>query len=146
MTLLGVGEILAITGIVLQVLQSVDQVSKLFDRLHNAPRHIRNFRKSASRLEFNFKCLQEEVECNGSIHIPTADYEDIHQTLEACKTLLYKYKNTLESQGAVGGVRRAYWSFTSGQELDGRREQIDRVYVHIIQPIWLRLIRYGIFK
>jgi hypothetical protein len=132
MTLLGVGEVLAITSIVLQVIASVDQVTQLFDRLHNAPRHIRNFRISASRLKFNFECLLEEVKCHGSINIPT---------LEACETLLRKYETTLRSEGAIGGVRRAFWSFKCGHELDGHREQIDRIYVHTIHSVWLRLIR-----
>jgi len=141
MPVLGVEGILAITGIVLQVIAAVDQVSRLFDRIHNAPRHIRNFKKSASRLEFNFKCLKEEVESHGAIQIPDADHEEIFQILEACKALLLRYGATLKSQGTIGDVRRAYWSFRSGQELDGHREQIDRIYVHIIQPVWLRLIR-----
>ena len=141
MTLLGVGEVLAITSIVLQVIASVDQVTQLFDRLHNAPRHIRNFRISVSRLKFNFECLLEEVECHGSINIPTADFEEIRQTLEACKKLLQKYETTLRNEGAIGGVRRAFWSFKCGHELDGHREQIDRIYVHTIHSVWLRLIR-----
>jgi hypothetical protein len=141
MTLLGVGEVLAITSIVLQVIASVDQVTQLFDRLHNAPRHIRNFRISVSRLKFNFECLLEEVKCHGSINIPTADFEEIRQTLEACNTLLKKYETTLRSEGAIGGVRRAFWSFKCGHELDGHKEQIDRIYVHTIHSVWLRLIR-----
>ena len=146
MPTLGLEGILAITGVVLQVIAAVDQVSSCFERIHNAPRHIRNFKSSACRLELNFKCLREEVEMHGDIELSVGDYEEIIQTLEACKTLLNRYETTLKSEGTIGGgFRRVYWSFTSGHELDGYKEQVDRIYLHIIHPIWLRLIRYAMF-
>ncbi|KAK3694142.1 hypothetical protein B0T22DRAFT_506358 [Podospora appendiculata] len=134
-------DVLATVNLIWRVLAAADLVIGLFDRMQNAPRHIREFRGLIVRLSEDFASLREDDEQAGSIHFSAADQQQINETLELCRTFFEKYKETLTSQGIFGGVRRAFWPLTNGDKLDGYRDRIYDIYNYIVIPVMLRLIR-----
>lgn len=82
----GLGEILAITSLVLQVVGSVEKVIAIFDRVQNAPDELNQFRGSLLRLSGHFAVLQK-LEDKGSVGISLSDLHEVNDTLELCQKL-----------------------------------------------------------
>lgn len=138
--MVGVGEILAITSLVLQVVAAVDKVILIFDRAQNAPDELRHFRNSLSRLQNNVNLLKAELEISGSRLDPQSGLDEVEDTLVLCKTLFVDYHM---DQGSSGNPLRAIWSPRETSKLEKYQKRIEGHYVQIILPLWLATIRYA---
>jgi len=138
----GLGEILAITSLVLQVIGSVDKVIAIFDRVQNAPDELNHFRVSLSRLSRHFTALQAEMKENESVVIDDDDIHEIGDTLELCQKMFDEYDATLHEPGMRNAVHRATWGPRHTTKLARYQGQIDRLYQQVILPLWLSTLRY----
>lgn len=141
--MIGLGEILAITSLVLQVVAAVDRVILIFDRAQNAPDELRRFRSSLSRLQNNVNLLKAELEISGSRLVsegPQTGLDEVEATLEECRELFVTYHL---DQGSSGTPLRAIWSPRMTARLVRYQAQIEGHYLQIILPLWLAAIRYA---
>ena len=79
--MLGVGEILAITSLAIQVVAAVDKVILIFDRAQNAPDELRRFQSSVSRLQTYSKQLEKHLEVSGPLINAPSGLDEIEETL-----------------------------------------------------------------
>jgi hypothetical protein len=136
--MVGVGEILAITSLVLQVVAAVDKVILIFDRAQNAPDELRHFRNTLSRLQNNVNLLKVELKILTTL--PQSCLDEIEETLILCKDLFVDYQT---DQGSSSNPLRAIWSPRETSKLEKYQRRIDGHYLHIILPLWLATIRYA---
>jgi hypothetical protein len=136
--MVGVGEILAITSLVLQVVAAVDKVILIFDRAQNAPDELRHFRNTLSRLQNNVNLLKAELKILTTL--PQSCLDEIEETLILCKDLFVDYQT---DQGSSSNPLRAIWSPRETSKLEKYQRRIDGHYLHIILPLWLATIRYA---
>jgi hypothetical protein len=136
--MVGVGEILAITSLVLQVVAAVDKVILIFDRAQNAPDELRHFRNTLSRLQNNVNLLKAELKILTTL--PQSCLDEIEETLILCKDLFMDYQT---DQGSSSNPLRAIWSPRETSKLEKDQRRIDGHYLHIILPLWLATIRYA---
>jgi hypothetical protein len=136
--MVGVGEILAITSLFLQVVAAVDKVILIFDRAQNAPDELRHFRNTLSRLQNNVNLLKAELKILTTL--PQSCLDEIEETLILCKDLFVDYQT---DQGSSSNPLRAIWSPRETSKLEKYQRRIDGHYLHIILPLWLATIRYA---
>jgi MoaA/NifB/PqqE/SkfB family radical SAM enzyme len=136
--MVGVGEILAITSLVLQVVAAVDKVILIFDRAQNAPDELRHFRNTLSRLQNNVNLLKAKLKILTTL--PQSCLDEIEETLILCKDLFVDYQT---DQGSSSNPLRAIWSPRETSKLEKYQRRIDGHYLHIILPLWLATIRYA---
>jgi hypothetical protein len=134
--MVGVGEILAITSLFLQVVAAVDKVILIFDRAQNAPDELRHFRNTLSRLQNNVNLLKAELKILTTL--PQSCLDEIEETLILCKDLFVDYQT---DQGSSSNPLRAIWSPRETSKLEKYQRRIDGHYLHIILPLWLATIR-----
>jgi hypothetical protein len=136
--MVGVGEILAITSLVLQVVAAVNKVILIFDRAQNAPDKLRHFRNTLSRLQNNVNLLKAKLKILTTL--PQSCLDEIEETLILCKDLFVDYQT---DQGSSSNPLRAIWSPHETSKLEKYQRRIDSHYLHIILPLWLATIRYA---
>jgi hypothetical protein len=134
------GEILAITSLVVQVVAAVDRVILIFDRAQNAPDELRRFRNSLSRLQNNVNLLKAELEISGSHLSPQSGLDEIEDTLVLCRALFVSYHM---DQGSSGTPLRAIWSPRETAKLEKYQKMIEGHYLEIILPLWMAAIKYA---
>jgi hypothetical protein len=138
--MVGPGEILAITSLVLQVVAAVDKVILIFDRAQNAPDELRHLRSSLSRLQNNVNLLKAELEISGSSLDPQSGLDEIEVTLKGCRAHFMSYH---VDQGPSSTLLRAILSPRETAKLEKYRKRIEGHYLEVILPLWLAAIRYA---
>jgi hypothetical protein len=133
MAALGVGDILAITSLVLQVVAAVDKVIKVFEKAQNAPSELSQLRVSLVRLSRHFEMLRAEHEATGSSLIHKDDTDEIYVTLQCCKALFDDY----DRARAKTALHQVAWSTRYSTQLARYQARVDRHFTQILLPLWL---------
>jgi hypothetical protein len=130
---LGIGEILAVTSLVMQVVASADKVIKIWEKAQNAPSELGQLRISLLRMRRHFDMIREELKSSGISMIHKDDTDQIEDTLRCCKALLDDYDHA-RSRGAV---LQAVWGIQHSEKLARYQAQINNHFVQILLPLWV---------
>ncbi|KAK5652691.1 hypothetical protein OQA88_10285 [Cercophora sp. LCS_1] len=130
---LGIGEILAVTSLVMQVVQSVEKVIQIFEKAQNAPSELAQLRVSLLRMSRHFDMIRAEHQATGSSLIHKDDADEIEDTLRCCKALFDDYDRA-RSRGAV---LQAVWGTQQSDTLARYQARIDRHFLQILLPLWV---------
>lgn len=135
-TMIELGEWLAITSLVMQVVAAVHGVIKIFEKAQNAPKELEELRRSLLRLHDNCKQIQTQGQTAGSFPLQQYDIDEIRNTLEQCKRLLDDYRDIQ----SANGVLRAVWGAQNHDEVVRYQTLIDRHFVQILLPFWMKIL------
>ncbi|KAK1755634.1 hypothetical protein QBC47DRAFT_413381 [Echria macrotheca] len=130
---LGIGEILAVTSLVMQVVESVEKVIQIFEKAQNAPSELAQLRVSLLRMSRHFDMIQAEHKATGCSLIHKDDADEIEDTLRCCKALFDDYDRA-RSRGAV---LQAVWGTQQADTLARYQARIDRHFLQILLPLWV---------
>lgn len=130
---LGIGEILAVTSLVMQVVDSTDKVIKIWQKAQNAPSELGQLRISLLRMRRHFDMIREELRSSGISLIHKDDTDQIEDTLRCCKALLDDYDHA-RSRGAV---LQAVWGIQHSEKLARYQDQINNHFMQILLPLWV---------
>jgi hypothetical protein len=132
----GVGEILAITGLLLQVLAAVDKVVAVVDTARNVENELRRFRASIDRLNYQIEQIHAHLMQDPGHRLRINDFEDLKTELKESQEFLTK----LTSRQSFGArTIQAIWSSRDTAKLTGHRDNIDRCFTQVINPLWCRV-------
>ncbi|KAM0418734.1 hypothetical protein ACHAPT_012332 [Fusarium lateritium] len=132
----GLGEGLAITGLVMQVVAAINAVIEIFEKAQNAPRELEELRCSLLRLHDNFDQIRAQDKKSGSRHLHEYDIDGIQSTLEDCKALFENYAKTQ----SANGVLRAVWGTQNHDEVVRYQALVDRHFWQILLPFWMKTL------
>lgn len=132
------GTILAVVGLIFQVVGGIDKVIQSFDRMQNAPRELRDSRHSIRRLDRKFIEFQKDVPAATDI-LHVDDIEQIEETLTLCAFLFQKHEER-QRDGVVNVVLRSMWSSGSNEKLAKYKARIDEHYSTVLVPGWVQLL------
>lgn len=141
--LAGLGVAASIGGIVALAIQVVELASKVvstFQTLQNAPQELQEFYNSTQRLRQNCEALDADLKDTDIAPTPN-EVHDIHETLTLCKVLFDDHEIRQRKVGVLNGVLRTTWPLMNNEKLVRYKARIDRHYMEIIVPLWLRCIR-----
>jgi hypothetical protein len=136
--MLGVGDILAITSLVMQVVASVQTVIDIFEKAQNAPKELEQLRVSLIRMSRHFDMIRAKHESTGSSLIHKDDTDEIFDTLLCCKALFDEY----EKVRSRNGVLQAIWGNQQSDMVARYQLRIDRHFTQILVPLWIT-VRYS---
>lgn len=131
--MLGVGEILAITSLVMQVVASVQKVIEIFEKAQNAPKELEQLRVSLIRMSRHFDMIRAKHESTGSSLIHKDDTDEIFDTLLCCKALFDDYERVRSRDG----VLQAIWGNQKSDMVARYQLRIDRHFTQILLPLWV---------
>lgn len=140
MAALGVGEILAITSLTIQVIGSVKEVMSIFQKAQNAPEELSQLYRSLERLLRHFEQIKEaESRTRGLVLMNREDADEIDDILTLCKALFDGYDRARSGNS----VLRAIWGTRNSDKVKHYQAKIDRYFQQVLFPFWLK-IRYGL--
>lgn len=134
--MIALGEWLAITSLVMQVVAAVHGVIKIFEKAQNAPKELEELRRSLLRLSDNCDQIRAQGETTESFPLQQYDIDEIRNTLEQCKKLLEDYRDAQSENG----VLRAVWGTQNHDEVVRYQTLIDRHFVQILLPFWMKTL------
>jgi len=135
------GTIIGVVSLIIQVISSVDKAIASFERLQNAPRDIREFRRSVARLQRHYTALQADLESAPSKLLHEDDLHDIGDTLTLCDDFFSKRDESLRNEGTLNNILRATWTIQNEERLARLKSKIDAHYTTILTPLWIQSIR-----
>ena len=125
------------TGLIVELIKLVDKVIEGFENVQNAPKDIRDFRRSVDRLDRYLTAYQATLETSSSSLIRDEDIDEIEDTLTLCNELFTKREASLRDQGILNSVLRATWTIQNKKKLARLKAKIDHHYSEILVPVQL---------
>ncbi|KAJ4198804.1 hypothetical protein NW767_008795 [Fusarium falciforme] len=132
--MIGLGEWLAISSLVMQVVAAVHAVIQIFEKAQNVPKELEDLRCSLLRLSDNFEQVRAQAEATGSGYLRRYDFDEIRNTLRDSKKFLDDYR----SAQSKSDVLRAVWGTQNHDAVVRYQTLIDRHLWQILIPFWLK--------
>jgi len=134
---------IAIPPLASQILKTVNEISKLYANVRDAPKQWESHKHLMTRLSDELEVLRQGAEeSNGSapIKFSKADHDQIERVLVEYKAFLDKHQSCLTAPGASGAAARAAWFVNKNrvEELQGYQDKVNSIYIQIIEPCWRR--------